>query len=146
MLRRERLTRWLSFERTKPALVTGLVLFLASYAMDLILYRLNMPGAATVLNDVAIGLLGAMLLLFFLSASYEAHDMARAKERINLVAELNHHIRNALTLIGLSATLEDQQERLRLVDEASARIDRVLTELAPTIGSANSPRYFLSDD
>ncbi len=146
MLRRERLTRWLSFERINPALVTGLVLFLASYAMDLILYRLNMPGAATVLNDVAIGLLGAMLLLFYLSASYRTQVMARGKERIILVAELNHHIRNALTLIGLSATLEDKQERLRLVDEASARIDRVLTELAPTIGSANSPRYFLSDD
>lgn len=146
MLRMDRLPSWLSFERLRPAFITGFLLYLASYVMDLILYRLKIPGAATILNDVAIGLLGAMLVLFYLSASYESQSMARARERMIMVAELNHHIRNALTLIGLSATLEDRQERLRLVDEASARIDKVLIELVPTAGSANGPRYFLERD
>lgn len=146
MLRMDRVPAWFSFESLRPALITGLLLYFASYAMDLILYRLNIPGAATILNDVAVGLLGAILVLFYLSASYESQIMARARERMIMVAELNLHIRNALTLTGLAATLEDRQERLRLVDEASARIDKVLTELVPTAGSADGPRFFLECD
>jgi hypothetical protein len=137
------LPHWLAFDRMKPALVAFLMLFFASYVMDLILDRLGVSGAATILNDLAIGILGVLLLLFYLSASYENHNMAQAKERMILVAELNHHIRNSLTVIGHAATLEDVGERLRRIDEAMERIDVVLTDLVPTVGSATSPRFFL---
>jgi hypothetical protein len=62
-----------------------------------------------------------------------------------LVAELNHHIRNAVTLLGQSAVLEDGPDKLRLMDEAVDRIDRVLTELVPTVGETQSPRLFLTE-
>lgn len=137
------LPRWLAFDRMKPALAVFIVLFFASYVMDLILGRLGVSGAATILDDLAIGILGVLLLLFYLSACYENYNMARARERMILVAELNHHIRNSLTVIGHAATLENQGERLRRIDQAMERIAVVLTDLVPTVGSATSPRYFL---
>lgn len=145
MPRKVWLPRWLAFERTKPAIVFGLVLFVASDTMDLIFYRLGVPSGVVVLNNAAIGILGAMGLLFYLSASYESQNFARAKERMILIAELNHHIRSALVTIGSSALLEDRNERLRRVEEATARIESVLTDLVPTIGSAKKPRYSLPD-
>jgi signal transduction histidine kinase len=143
MWRKDSLPRWLMLDGIGPVLLTGLLLFLVSYAMSHILDRLGMGPASTILDDLAIAILAALLLRYYLSASRASQSLARAKERIILVAELNHHIRNALVPIGFSATLDDQQERLRIVDEAIERIDQVLTDLVPTVGSAESPRFFL---
>ena len=145
MWRKDSLPRSLILDEIGPVLLTGLVLFLVSYAMSLVLDRLGMGPGSTILDDLAIGILGALLLHYYLSASEASQNLARAKERIILVAELNHHIRNALVIIGSSATLDDQEERLRIVDEAIERIDRVLTDLVPTVGSAEAPRFFLAE-
>lgn len=64
---------------------------------------------------------------------------------MTLVAELNHHVRNALVAIQYSSSLDDKDERTRRVSEAVERIDRVLMELVPTVASAESPRYFLPE-
>lgn len=140
---KDNLPNWVAFDKIRPALIAGLAIFAVSDVLDLILFRLGLPAAATILNSVAIAILGALILLFYLSASYESQNYARAKERMILVAELNHHIRGALVLIEHSALLEDRNERLRHTEEAVARIDSVLTDLLPTIGSAEKPRYTL---
>ena len=68
-------------------------------------------------------------------------EFKRAKERIALIAELNNHVRQSLTMIGLSAGLEQRDERLRRIDEAMARIDTVLTDLLPrAAGTGSSTR------
>lgn len=133
------LPRWLSFERMSPALLTGLILFAASFFTDIILSWIGTPAQARVFNHLAIGLIGALLILFFLSASYENQVYARAKERMQLVTEMNCRIRGALSLIEQSATLDDRDERLRSVDEAVRRIDVVLTDFLPTAGRAAAP-------
>ncbi|MGH9863784.1 MAG: hypothetical protein ACRD4H_00030 [Candidatus Acidiferrales bacterium] len=138
------LPRWLSFHQMSPALLSGLVLFVASFLTDIILSWIGTPGQARIFNHLAIGFVGAVLILFFLSASYENQVYARAKERMHLVEEMNYRIRGALNLIEQSATLDDRDERLRGVDEAVRRIDVVLTDLLPTMGTAIEPhRPFL---
>lgn len=134
------LPRWLSFERMSPALLSGLILFAASFFTDIILDWIGTPGQARLFNYLAIGLIGALLILFFLSASYENQVYARAKERMQLIAEMNYRIRGALSLIEQSATLDDRNERLRGVDEAVRRIDVVLTDFLPTVGTAAEPQ------
>ncbi|HKV28940.1 MAG TPA: hypothetical protein VJN90_11785 [Candidatus Acidoferrales bacterium] len=138
------LPRWLSFERMSPALVSGLILFAASFFTDIILSWIGTPGQARIFNHLAIGLVGALLILFFLSASYENQVYARAKERMHLVAEMNYRIRGALNLIEQSATLDDRSERLRGVDEAVRRIDVMLTDLLPAMDASRPARPFLN--
>jgi len=145
MSRKFALPNWIASENLKPALLAGLFLFLASYVADLVLAMLGKQGSSTILNDAAIGLLGSLLLLFYLTTRSERQNLARAKERIVLVAKLNHNIRHALFEIGKSAMLEDREARLRVVDRAMNRVDDVLIELVPTMSSTGSPRLTVPD-
>jgi hypothetical protein len=64
----------------------------------------------------------------------------RARERMNLTAELNHHLRHVLSDMREAAGVEDREERLRLMDEAIERADRVLIDLVPTVSADRPPR------
>jgi hypothetical protein len=139
---KELLSNWLTRERVTPALVTGGVLFLLSIAIHFLLLKLRIPAAATILDDLAIAVLGALLFFFYVSAISLNQEYKRAKERIILIAELNHHIRDALTVIQCSGGIADENDRTHCVQEAVQRIDWVLTDLVPTIGSAKKPRFY----
>ena len=52
-------------------------------------------------------------------------------ERLQLIAELNHHIRNALQVIQFSAQTTQNDEAIGQIDESVRRIAGVLRELAP---------------
>lgn len=128
-------------ERALAGIGVGVVLFLTSYILDLILDRMGIAAADTLVNDFVIAVLGA--LAAYLWVRFEAERQARAREKLILAIELNHHIRNALTLITQCVSLEDEDTKYRLIDSAIQRIDRVLTELVPTAGETLSPRFFL---
>jgi hypothetical protein len=130
-------------ERIIAAFLVGVLLFGVSFLTDWILFRYHVDVARTVWDNIVIGACGAVAA--YLWARYEAERQARARERMILLIELNHHIRNALTVLGQSATLADGPEKLRLIDEAVDRVDRVLTELVPTAGERSVPRLFLDD-
>jgi len=117
----------------------GLVLFIASYTGDVILEWLGVPLTSTILNNLAIGILGGLTLLFYLSASYEYHNYKRAKEQMALITEVNRQVRETLVDITALAMLEDRAERLALLDEATDRIDHVLTRLVSTTAATASP-------
>lgn len=137
-----KLPLYLRIDRIKLSLISGLLLFCASYAMDYIMFWLHIQAAETILNDLAVAVLGASISWFYLSAMRARHEVARVQERLALLTELNYHIRNALTGIGRSAALEDKEERQRLLDEAVHQIDWVLTDLASDLDSSKSPRLF----
>ncbi len=52
-------------------------------------------------------------------------------ERLQLISELNHHIRNALQVIQFSAQTTQNDEAIVQIDESVRRIAGVLGELAP---------------
>jgi hypothetical protein len=133
---------WLNQYNLKPALVAGLVLFTITYVADAVLYDLGIAAAETILDDAAIALTGAGMLVFFLVQSSKNQIVARAKERAIIVAEINHHMRNAITPLALIMASPDTGERLRVLDIATDRMDHVLTELLPTVGTRSKPRYY----
>ena len=138
MRRLRNLPWWLAFRRLEAPLLTGLVLFVTSYTGDVILEWRGASHTSTILNNLAIGVLGGLTLLFYLSASYEYHNYKRAKEQMALITEVNRQVREALVDISESAMLEDRGERLMRLDEATERIDHVLTQLVPSVAAANS--------
>jgi hypothetical protein len=133
---------WLNEDNLRPAVVVGLVLFGLTYVGDAVLYVMGIAAADTILNDVAIALVGSALLALFLSQSRKNQAVARAKERAIIVAEVSHHIRNAMTPLAMVMASPDTNERLRMLDMATERVDYVLTDLLPTVGSASEPRFF----
>lgn len=136
------LPAWLDAKCIIAAVVAGVVLFAASYAADAILYMLEIPAALTIADNFAIALVGVAVVLVFLYRRHEQEVMARAKERAIIIAEMNHHIRNAMTPLILGLSSDDLDERMRTLDQANDRVDHVLTDLLPTAGSASKPRYF----
>jgi hypothetical protein len=139
---KNRLPVWLDTKTATAAGVTAFILFAASYAADVILDYLKVPAAATIANNAVIGILGGAIVLIFLRNRHEREVMERAKERAIIVAEMNHHIRNAMTPLVLGVSSDDLNERLRTLDQATDRVDHVLTELLPTVGSTAKPRFF----
>lgn len=105
--------------------------------------RLDVTPSSAILNDVAIATIATGVMLFYLFATHTQHIFLRAKERMNLVAELNHHLGQALVELYSAAEVEDREERLRTFDQAIEYMDDVLIELIPTVSANNSPRFQL---
>ena len=125
-------------DRVRLAVITGIVLCLANYGMDFVMDRLGTNSSKTIVNDPAIGVLGALAVYFFLSVSRERDDFESAKERIILIRELNRRIREALVSVATSALSEERMARLQGIDEATDRIDDILTDLVSQAKSKNA--------
>src|SRR5260370_12727691 len=106
--------------------------------MDLVMDRLGTNSSKTIVNDLAIGVLGAVAVYFLLAASRERDDFESAKERIILIRELNRRIREALVSVATSALSEERMARLQGIDEATDRIDDILTDLVSQAKSKNA--------
>ncbi|MGA7929192.1 MAG: hypothetical protein WCA20_24735 [Candidatus Sulfotelmatobacter sp.] len=51
--------------------------------------------------------------------------------RMQVIAEMNHHIRNALTSISLSVYVTENQQLIRVISKGVERIDWALREVLP---------------
>jgi hypothetical protein len=140
----ERTGRKRMFARLQPAVITGIALCVANYAMDFEMDRLGISGSKTILNDLAIGILGSLAVFFYLSTSYERQNFENAKGQIILIRELNLRIREALVVLATSALSEDRFARLSGIDEATDRIDDILSEFLSQPKTSVTPRS-LSD-
>jgi hypothetical protein len=141
----KKLEQWFKSDRTYGVGLVAVVLFLSSVACDQVMRWRGIVGAGTFVNDLVVAAAGGFGVWFLLRLQAERESLARARERLLLTAELNHHVRNAVTMMANSLLLRDPDERLRVMDEAVHRIDRVLTELVPTAGLDREPRLFLRD-
>jgi hypothetical protein len=65
-------------------------------------------------------------LVFF----YMEERRLRTSNRMEELAFLNHHIRNALTAINLSRYADDDSMRLQIVADASLRIENTLRKMS----------------
>ena len=121
------------------AVMTG-ILFVLSYVVDVSLAEFGVSPAATIWNDAAMALIAAALLIFYQFSSHTEQIFLRARERMNLTAELNHHLRRVLAEMRSAAEVEDREERLKMMDQAIEQADQVLIDLVPTVSAERAPR------
>ena len=106
------------------AIAIGVSTIGASLAVDWVAHGLARRVYA---SDLLVGLMAALssgVALFRLQA--------RRRElltRMQIVEDVNHHVRNALTAITLSAALREDTELNTLIRDASDRIDWVLSDV-----------------
>lgn len=70
-------------------------------------------------------------LFSFVLLRYEARRRAMLFRRMEIVAEVNHHIRNALTGIVYTAAVRSDPVLQAVIEDATARVDWVLTTVLP---------------
>jgi hypothetical protein len=126
---------WMTPAIMKAAAVMAGMLFVVSYVVDLTLASFKVAPSATVVNDIAIAMIATGVMLFYLFSSHTQHIFLRAKERMNLTAELNYHLRKALVEFRSAAEVQDREERLRMLDQAMEEVDHLLIELVPTVNA-----------
>ncbi|MDP9263295.1 MAG: hypothetical protein M3O85_03125 [Acidobacteriota bacterium] len=109
----------------------ALIIGFASYYINRLMLRYGInPSTESLLDDLAIGSLGGDIVLLTGALRWERES--RIHERLTLIAELNHHVRNALTTIVLYSEYPDLKQRLQRTSEAVDRIEWVLRDLVPT--------------
>ena len=143
MLADSKMASWIVSRREKSVLIVFALLFCGNWTLDKILFWRGINGAQTFSNDTAIAVLGGAALWFFLALQAERQELAHARERMKVTAELNHHIRRAMSVVATSVVLQDEGDRLRLVDQAVEQIDHVLMNLVPTADEQDRLRFYL---
>jgi len=143
MLSDSKLAVWSASRRRISVAIFAVLLFGGHYALIQILSWRTINEGATLIDDFAIAALGSAALWFFLTLQAERQEIAHARERMVVTAELNHQIRRAMSVVATSVVLPNEEDRLRLVDEAVEKIDHVLMDLVPTANEQDRLRFYL---
>jgi two-component sensor histidine kinase len=114
------------------ALFVGCTTFLLGVAVQVITYRYfaGTPTSAFA-DDLVVGV--ATGLVVFL---YERRRKRYLLERLQIIAEMNHHVRNALQVFSFSAQLQQDEKLRTMLRESSDRIEWALREILPGKTSA----------
>ena len=121
------------------AVIFGLLICLISVAADSALHWFGFGQVATV--AVSDGVAGTFAAFFVIRLMDERlHRRRRVEERLRLIADLNHHIRNALSTIQLTCYVAGNQQAIEAVDESIRRIDWALREVLQQQPSRKPPR------
>jgi ABC-type bacteriocin/lantibiotic exporter with double-glycine peptidase domain len=112
------------------AILVGLLAGLGMLAIQVSLDRtLGHPQRTLLYSDLFMGFVTAIVTGFGLR-HYQNH-MRADRARMRMVAEMNHHVRNALTAISLSVYAKNDQQLEQTTREAIQRIDWALREVLP---------------
>ncbi|MGA7292548.1 MAG: hypothetical protein WBW53_02975 [Terriglobales bacterium] len=122
------------------AVGVGLVSFLATELMHYLL----VPDIGR--NDerlLAEGVSAFIVCCLVARLAYVSRRQRRLTEaRMQVISEMNHHIRNALTPISLSADITENKELVRMISEGVDRIDWALREILPREMPFEKERWF----
>jgi len=104
----------------------GFGIFVLGVSLRTLLDSWGVTGVAAAIDDMLIGLLAGVLVF-----AYERHQHKIIHEKMRVISQMNHHVRNALQPIMYSPYLKEQAEQVRIIQEGTRRIDWALREVLP---------------
>ena len=122
------------FRRTVYSFSLGFGIFLLGVALRSALDKLGVSGWSAAIDDLLIGILAGLLVF-----AYERHQHKLVLERLSVIAEMNHHVRNALQSILYSPFVKEQAEQVSLIQESTRRIEWALREVLPGEADTQPP-------
>ena len=112
----------------------GFGIFILGVALRTVLDKLDVGGVPALVDDLLVGIAaGAMVF------AYERHQHKLVLARMRVIAEMNHHVRNALQPIIYSPFLKEQAEQIRIIQEGTRRIEWALREVLPREAESAPP-------
>lgn len=115
------------------ALLAGLIAFAADATVELI-----SPKYASELLAIVIGT--AFGIITFIEVQAVQQRRRKVFEDLQVVASLNHNVRNALQSIQYAAHLSTSAENLQIINDSVRRIDDTLRDLFPAIDDEATSR------
>lgn len=107
------------------AVLLGLMIGICGFGLDLLVHHANGIHASDLYTCIVASVLSYLVMV------YEKRQRMILARRMEIAAEVNHHIRNALTAIVLSASVENDPSLQSTLKDATERIDWVLTTVLP---------------
>jgi hypothetical protein len=107
------------------ALLLGLMIGLCGFGLDCLVHHASRIYASDLYTWIVASVLSYLVLI------YEKRRRMILARRMEIAAEVNHHIRNALTAIVFSASVENDPSLQLILKDATERIDWVLTTVLP---------------
>jgi len=112
----------------------GFGIFVLGVALRTVLDKLGVGGVPALIDDLLVGIVaGAMVF------AYERHQHKLVLARLRVIAEMNHHVRNALQPILYSPFLPEQAQQVRTIQEGTRRIEWALREVLPGEAEPDPP-------
>lgn len=102
----------------------GFGIFLLGVTLRTLLDNWGVSGVTAAVDDLLIGVLAGILVF-----AYEQHQHKLILEKMRVISEMNHHVRNALQPILYSPYLKEQAEQVRTIQEGIRRIEWALREV-----------------
>jgi len=121
--------------RVQRALVgcaVGAFIFLSGGVLDWFVTRQYLPRISLMLAGAAVALAVGLLVFQLLTDIQERYQAMM--DRLQRVAELNHHIRNALQVIAYHNVPERSERAIQQVNAEVLRIESVLREVSAALG------------
>ena len=87
--------------------------------------RLDIMALSNGLTGIAAG------LIYFQITRIERERRATTQQRLRTIAEMNHHIRNALQVIAYASAATDKTRSMELISQSVERIEWALREVLP---------------
>jgi len=112
--------------RAVTSFLLGFGIFLLGVLLENTLDRFAIEGVSALLDDLLVGIAAGFLVF-----AYELHRHNAMLRQMRVIAEMNHHVRNALQPILYSPYLKEQAEQIRIVQEGIDRIQWALKEVLP---------------
>jgi signal transduction histidine kinase len=111
----------------------ALFVFAISLVLDYILLaNHDSPFSTIEISDVLAAVLAGVLFFKILQA--QRKEQQHLMRRLEIISDMNHHIRNALQVIKLTAySKQEQAKEVNRIDKAVERIQWALKEILPKI-------------
>ena|SRR5512143_2844677 len=112
--------------------LAAVLVFLVGAGLDwLVLHENRSRAIAISLSDALAAVIAGVLVYRLLL--YERDRREQVRQRLEIIAEMNHHVRNALQVISLSAYSYADRQQLEAVKESVNRIQWALKEVLPKL-------------
>lgn len=121
---------WLSWHSALLALACALLIMVCGFFVDHLVHKADRLLASDFYTCLIAFVFSYALL------RVEARRRASLARRMEIAAEVNHHIRNALTGVVFTAAVRNDPALQAVLQDATARIDWVLQDVLPD-GSAD---------
>ena len=88
------------------------------------------------LSDILVGAVAAALV--YVVVTFQERRASFVAERLRIIAEMNHHIRNALQVIAYHSWIGKDDQELAMIRESVNRITWALREVLPQLPAQES--------
>jgi hypothetical protein len=121
-----------SLRRTCVSFTAATIVFLCGGVLDWFVNRQYLPRISLMLAGAAIALAVGILIFQILTDLQERHTAMQ--DRLRHIAELNHHIRNALQVIAYHNVPDRSERAIHQVNAEVSRIAATLRQVSIALG------------